>query len=145
MYHDGFVFHATLDTLRAEGRGVDRTPAWQRPRALHSPADPAQSASPTASVDRVMKPCLSTIGAASAGGGGYGFAQVADRPRPIRSEGGDVDEADDLGIHPRFGDDDATPGMADQNHRTVCSASARWVAATSSASEVRGFCTAVTL
>src|SRR5256885_13924265 len=55
MYHDAFVFHATLDTLV--------------PKA-ETTIGPCIAARARASVDRLMKPCLSMIGAANVGGGG---------------------------------------------------------------------------
>src|SRR5947208_17087150 len=73
------------------------------------------------------------------------LADITDHLIRIRCQGRHINEADHFGIDPHLGDEDATPGMADENDRTGLQASVRLVAATSSANEVKGFCTAITL
>ena len=71
--------------------------------------------------------------------------QRRDRFARVGREGGDVDQRLHLRIVAGLGDDDAAVGMADQDTGPSCAAIARLVKATSSASEVVGFWTMVTL
>src|SRR5262245_52809063 len=92
-----------------------------------------------------MKPCLSTIGAASAGGAGYGLPRS-----PIVSPWSGAKAATytnpaTLGSTPASLITDPAHECPTRRTGPFMSAIARWVAATSSASDVSGFCTAVTL
>src|SRR5438552_17924134 len=69
MYHDGFVFHATLDTLVPQAEAIIGPCVAARARA--SAAGKSQAKCFTiVSVDRLMKPSFSMSGAANVGGGG---------------------------------------------------------------------------
>src|ERR1700687_6022350 len=69
MYHDGFVFHATLETLVPKAEAI--IGPCVAARTFASAAGKSQAKCFTiVSVDRLMKPCLSTIGSANVGGGG---------------------------------------------------------------------------
>jgi hypothetical protein len=72
MYHDGLVFHAAADTLASNAETLIGPCVAATTRASFAgKSDP--KCFTTASVGKVMKPWLSTIGAVSAGGGGYAF------------------------------------------------------------------------
>src|SRR5882672_12242295 len=69
MYHDGFIFHAAADTWAAKAEALIGPCVAATTRASAGGRSDAKCLT-TASVDRLKKPCLSTMGAASAGGGG---------------------------------------------------------------------------
>ena len=69
MYHDGFVYHATVDTLVAKAETLTGPWVAAATRASTGGRSDAKCWT-TASTGRVMKPCGSTIGAVNAGGGG---------------------------------------------------------------------------
>src|SRR5580765_704043 len=63
MYQDGFFFHATLDTLVPKDAALIGPCVAATTRASAGGRSDAKCFT-IASVDRVMKPCLSMIGAA---------------------------------------------------------------------------------
>src|SRR5262245_5590124 len=71
-YQDGLLFHATLNTLLPKAETLMGPWVAATTRASAGGRSDAKCLT-TASMGRVMKPCASTIGAASAGGAGYGL------------------------------------------------------------------------
>src|SRR6266850_7884281 len=69
MYHDGFAFHATADTLASHAETLIGPCTAATTRASAAGRSEAKCFT-TASAGRLMKPSLSTIGAANEGGGG---------------------------------------------------------------------------
>jgi hypothetical protein len=66
-----------------------------------------------------------------------GFARIG-------RQGGDVDEAGDLGVDARFGDDGAAPAVADENGGTILTVQRPLRRRDVVGSEVSGFWTMVT-
>src|SRR6202171_2506306 len=69
MYHDGFVCHATVDTLVPKAAALIGPCVAASTRASAAGRSDAKCFT-NASTGRVMKPRLSTLGAANEGGGG---------------------------------------------------------------------------
>src|SRR5258705_46429 len=69
MYHDGFVFHATLDTFAPKAEVAIGVCVAASTRASAGGRSQAKCFA-IASVDRLMKPCASMIGAANDAAGG---------------------------------------------------------------------------
>src|SRR4030095_16929069 len=76
MYQDGFVFHATFETFAPKAEPLIGPCVAATTRASAAGKSDAKCFT-TASVERVRKPSLSTIGAANAGGGGYALPSSA--------------------------------------------------------------------
>src|SRR5258705_7972418 len=69
IYHDGFVFHATLDSFAPKAEVAIGVCVAASSRASAGGRSQAKCFT-IVSVDRLMKPCASMIGAANDGAGG---------------------------------------------------------------------------